>query len=68
MERPTLGELLNSTEAGDLIAKESLKWHLNAICGFCDEFEKEDKGHPDDFVNYVNLKRHFEEVLKYYGN
>ena len=67
MEKPTLEQLLDSTEAGDIIARGSLKWHLNAINEFIDEFEKEGKGHPEDFVNYIRLKTHFEEVLKYYG-
>jgi len=57
-----------NTEAVDIIASQSLKWHLSTIEEFMTEFEKEDKGHPEDFVYYTSLASHIREVLKYYGH
>ena len=66
--KPTLEELMRSTEIGDMIARESLKWHYKHILEEIDMFVYNDKGHPDDFQNNMRLKNHLEEVLKYYGN
>jgi hypothetical protein len=56
------------SEAMDLIAVQSLKWHKKAAEEFLSEFEEKDKGHPDDFIFYTSFITHIEEVLKYYGH
>lgn len=66
--KPTLEELMHSTEIGDMIACQSLKWHYKHILEEIDMFVKDDKGHPDDFQYNMRLKNHLEEVLKYYGH
>jgi hypothetical protein len=55
-------------EAMDLIAAQSLKWHLACAEEFLREFEEDDKGHPDDFVYYTSFITHIKEVLKHYGH
>jgi len=56
------------SEAMDLIAVQSLKWHLAGAEEFLLKFEEEGKGHPDDFIYYTSFITHVKEVLSYYGH
>lgn len=57
-----------SIDVVDGIAVDSLKWHLQAIEEDLKRFEKEGRGHPDDFAENITLKTYFERILKYYGH
>jgi len=65
--RPTLKDLLNSTEAADIIAKESLVWHRDAIIEDIIAYEQEGKGHPEDYTNNIRYLHHFNAVCYFYG-
>lgn len=65
--QPPSGVYLDS-EVVDSIALRSLRWHYWSILQDIEDFEKNERGHPDDFDRNISLKYHFEKVLEYYGN
>ena len=54
-------------EIVDLIAAQSLKDHYNMAVETIDDFVLHQKGHPDDYEYYTNLKNSLKIVLDYYG-
>ena len=55
------------TEIVDLIAAQSLKDHYNMAVETIDDFVLHQKGHPDDYEYYTNLRNSLKIVLDYYG-
>ena len=56
------------SEIVDSMTLRSLRWHYWSILQDIEDFEKNERGHPDDFDRNISLKYHFEKVLEYYGN
>jgi hypothetical protein len=68
--KQTLQELLNSTEAADLIAVESMIWHYNALMEDNQKlYLKEDKGSHNyhDIHNNIVVMEALKQVLRFYG-